>query len=174
MLVLSAARISGSLQKYVQGGEIKAGAALLMPAMPPAATPGQPQAPPVTTGAAIVLTLENPNQARPPAGARLPSPSARLVGVESPAGRAADHDCADQGRLRCGIGACRRHDGHCRGRSQGRTEDADMERGRAADRQRSGVGDGSHSSLSAPRSPWSKTDAECGFRWRHDLQRRRR
>ena len=86
VLVLSAARISGSLQKYVQGGEIKAGAALLMPAMPPAATPGQPQAPPVTTGAAIVLTLENPNQARPPAGARLPSPSARLVGVESPAG----------------------------------------------------------------------------------------
>jgi Zn-dependent M28 family amino/carboxypeptidase len=38
----------------------------------------------VTTGAAIVMTLENPNQPKPPAGARLPAPPPRFVGVESP------------------------------------------------------------------------------------------
>jgi hypothetical protein len=81
---LTAARVSASLQKYVPGAPIRAGAALLMPvpsSVP--STPGQP--PPVTTGAAIVLTLENPNVPKPTAGARLPAPPPRFVGVESPA-----------------------------------------------------------------------------------------
>ena len=81
---LSAARVSGALQKYAPGAPIRAGAALLMPVPnsgPP--VPGQP--PPVTTGAAIVLTLENPNLPKPPAGARLPAPPPRFVGVDSPA-----------------------------------------------------------------------------------------
>ena len=81
---LTAARVSGSLQKYVPGEPIKAGAALLMPVPSPApSAPGQ--LPPVTTGAAIVLTLENPNFPKPQAGARLPAPPPRFVGVESPA-----------------------------------------------------------------------------------------
>ena len=48
-----------------------------------AGTGGTAQAPPVTTGAAIVLTLENPNAPKPPAGARLPSLPARMVGIEA-------------------------------------------------------------------------------------------
>jgi len=80
---LSAARVSGALQKFVAGVPVKPGAALLMPATPPAATPGSPQAPPVTTGAALLLTLQNPNQPAP-SGARLPSPPPRSVGVEAP------------------------------------------------------------------------------------------
>src|SRR5512134_94362 len=83
---LSAARVSGPLQKYAPGTPVKAGAALLMPATPPpgaSATggkpaPGQP-APPVTTGSAIVLTLESPSLPKPPAGARLPAVPARIV-----------------------------------------------------------------------------------------------
>jgi hypothetical protein len=78
VVALSAARVSGSLQKFTAGTAVKPGAALLMPTPPPAP-------PPVTTGAAIVLTLENPNAPRPPAGARLPAPPARIVGVESAA-----------------------------------------------------------------------------------------
>ena len=89
---LSAARVSGPLQKYVPGTPVKAGAVLLMPPAPPPATsattgrpvPGQP-APPATTGSAVVLTLENPSLPKPPAGARLPAPPARIVGVESQA-----------------------------------------------------------------------------------------
>ncbi len=80
---LAAARASGPLQKYTPGTPVKAGAALLMPAIPPTPpAPGQPA--PVTTGAAMVLTLENPNLPKPPAGVRLPSLPARFVGVESP------------------------------------------------------------------------------------------
>ena len=87
VLALSAARVSGALQNYTPGAPVKAGAVLLMPAAPSTSgkpTPGQP-APPVTTGAAIVLTLENPNMPKPPAGARLPAPPPRFVGVQSPA-----------------------------------------------------------------------------------------
>ncbi len=81
---LGAARSSGALQKYVAGVPVKPGAALLLPATPPApATPGAKPTPPVTTGAAIVLTMEGPNP--PPAGVRLPAAPPRLVGVESPA-----------------------------------------------------------------------------------------
>jgi hypothetical protein len=80
---LTAARISGSLQKYAPGAPIRAGAALLMP-VPGSAPPAPGQSPPVTTGAAIVLTLENPNLPKPSAGARLPAPPPRFVGVESP------------------------------------------------------------------------------------------
>jgi Zn-dependent M28 family amino/carboxypeptidase len=84
---LTAARVSGVLQKYAAGTPVKAGAVLLMPATPPPApsSPGAKPTPPVTTGAAIVMTLENPNQPKPPAGARLPAPPPRFVGVESPA-----------------------------------------------------------------------------------------
>ncbi len=87
---LTAARVSGVLQKYAPGTPVKAGAVLLMPVTPPPAASSTgakptPPAPPVTTGAAIVMTLENPNQPKPPAGARLPAPPPRLVGVESPA-----------------------------------------------------------------------------------------
>jgi hypothetical protein len=81
VLALNAARVSGALQKFAAGAAVKSGAALLMPA--PSSPPPQP--PPVTTGAAILLTLENPNAPRPPAGARLPAPPARIVGVESAA-----------------------------------------------------------------------------------------
>jgi hypothetical protein len=89
--VLSAARVSGPLQKFTPGTPVKAGAVLLMPATPlPAAptAPGRPT-PPVTTGAVIVLTLENPNQPKPATGARLPAAPPRFVGVESPAPRRA-------------------------------------------------------------------------------------
>ena len=79
VVVLSAARASGALQTFTAGAPIKPGAALLMPPAPA----GPPQAPPVTTGAAIVLTLENPNAPKPPAGARLPSLPARMVGIEA-------------------------------------------------------------------------------------------
>jgi aminopeptidase YwaD len=83
---LSAARVSGALQKYTPGAPVKAGAVLLMPAAAPSIpgkpTPGQPT-PPITTGAVIVLTLENPNQPKPPAGARLPATPPQFVGVES-------------------------------------------------------------------------------------------
>jgi len=90
VLSLSAARVSGPLQKYAPGTPVTAGAVLLMPAPPPAGAtatvgkpaPGQPAAS-VTTGSAIVLTLENPNSPKPPAGARLPAVPARIVGVES-------------------------------------------------------------------------------------------
>jgi hypothetical protein len=88
---LSAPRVSGPLQKYVAGAPVKAGAVLLMPAAPPAASPatgkpsaGQP-APPATTGSAIVLALENPVLPKPAAGARMPSPPAHIVGVEGQA-----------------------------------------------------------------------------------------
>ena len=83
---LSAARVSGTLQKYLPGSPVRAGAVLLMPATPAQPAPPAPGQvpPPVTTGAAIVLTLENTNQPRPPAGARLPAVPPRLVGVESP------------------------------------------------------------------------------------------
>jgi hypothetical protein len=81
---LTAARVSGSLQKYAPGAPIRAGAALLRPG-PSSAPPAPGQPPPVTTGAAIVLTLENPNFPKPAAGARLPAPPPRFVSVESPA-----------------------------------------------------------------------------------------
>jgi hypothetical protein len=86
---LGDARASGVLQRSAPGTPVKAGAALLLPAPPPVpssagAKPAAP-VPPVTTGAAIVLALENPNQPKPPAGARLPAPPPRFVGVESPA-----------------------------------------------------------------------------------------
>ena len=87
---LGAARSSGVLQKFAAGTPVKAGAVLLMPVpSPPAASPAGAKptlpAPPVVTGAAIVMTLENPNQPKPPAGARLPAPPPRFVGVENPA-----------------------------------------------------------------------------------------
>jgi Zn-dependent M28 family amino/carboxypeptidase len=41
-----------------------------------------PLAAQVTAGAVAVLTSENPDAPRPPAGARLPAPPARLVGVQ--------------------------------------------------------------------------------------------
>jgi aminopeptidase YwaD len=83
--VLSAARASGALQKYSPGAPVKPGAVLLMPAPPPAPATSKPT-PPVTTGAVIVLTLENPNLPKP-ASTRLPAPPPRFVGVESPAPR---------------------------------------------------------------------------------------
>ena len=85
VLALSAARVSGPLQKYTAGTAIKPGSVLLMPAAAPAPqSSGQRQTPPVTTGAAMVLTIENPNQPKPPAGVRLPAPPPRFVGVEAP------------------------------------------------------------------------------------------
>jgi hypothetical protein len=96
--VLSAARVSGLLQKYSPGSPVKPGAVLLMPATPatpatPTPAPGASTAPtsgapagPVTTGAAVVLTLEGPNASKPPSAARLPAPPPRFVGVDSPAG----------------------------------------------------------------------------------------
>jgi aminopeptidase YwaD len=83
---LSGARVSGALQKYTPGAPVKAGAVLLMPPPAAASTSGRPT-PPVTTGAVIVLTLENPNQPKPAAGARLPATPPRFVGVQSPAPR---------------------------------------------------------------------------------------
>ena len=82
--VLSAARVSGLLQKYSPGSPVKPGAVLLMPATP-APTSGA-SAGAATTGAAVVLTLEGPNAPKPPSGARLPAPPPRFVGVDSPAG----------------------------------------------------------------------------------------
>jgi aminopeptidase YwaD len=84
VLVLSAARASGPLQKFAAGTPVKPGAVLIMPPAAPGAGrgagPGSAAA--ATAGAAIVLTLENPDMPRPPAGARLPSPPARIVGVQ--------------------------------------------------------------------------------------------
>ena len=83
---LGAARSSGALQKYVAGVPVKPGAALLLPATPPApATPGAKPTPPVTTGAAIVLTMEGPNP--PPAGVRLPARGGRPAGGAAAVGR---------------------------------------------------------------------------------------
>jgi aminopeptidase YwaD len=87
---LSAARVSGSLQRYSPGSPVKPGAVLLMPATPAPGTPAAPisgaPAGPVTTGAAVVLTREGSNAPKPPSGARLPAPPPRFVGVDSPAG----------------------------------------------------------------------------------------
>jgi hypothetical protein len=90
---LSAARVSGFLQKYSPGSPVKPGAVLLMPATPakpsapaPAAPTSGPPAGPVTTGAAVVLTLEGPNAPKPPSAARLPAPPPRFIGIGSPAG----------------------------------------------------------------------------------------
>ena len=80
-----AAELSGPLQRVPPPAcTVEPGAALLLPATPPApAAPGAKPTPPVTTGAAIVLTMEGPNP--PPAGVRLPAPPPRFVGVESSA-----------------------------------------------------------------------------------------
>ncbi len=93
MLVLSSARVSGSLQKYSPGSPVKPGAVLLMPATPATPAPGASTSPtsgassgPVTTGAAVVLTLADPNAPKPLSGARLPAPPPRFVGFDSPAG----------------------------------------------------------------------------------------
>ena len=83
---LSAARLSGPLQKYTTGTPVNAGAALLLPPAPVAPAAGaKPAPPPTTTGAAIVLALESSNQPKPPGGARLPALPPRFAGVESSA-----------------------------------------------------------------------------------------
>jgi hypothetical protein len=88
VLFLAAARVSGALQKYVAGNPVKPGAVLLMPQTPAPATGGTTATSSPTTGASVVLTLLSSNQALTPPGGRLPSPPARLVGVEAaPAGR---------------------------------------------------------------------------------------
>jgi hypothetical protein len=85
--VLSAARVSGLLQKYSPGLAVKPGAVLLMPATPATGASTAPTTGAlggsVTTGAAVVLTLEGPNA---PSGARLPAPPPRFVGVDSRVG----------------------------------------------------------------------------------------
>ncbi|HET7218104.1 MAG TPA: M20/M25/M40 family metallo-hydrolase [Vicinamibacterales bacterium] len=90
---LSAARVAGPLQKFVEGTSVKPGAVVLMPqsfAPPTGRGGGSGAAAAQTAAAAVVLTLENPDLPRPPAGARLPSPPARLVGVTAaPAARPA-------------------------------------------------------------------------------------
>jgi hypothetical protein len=90
MLALGATRVSGTLQKYEAGIPVKAGAVLLMPTVSGGAPGAKTASPPAAPGASIarasvVLTLENAGQPRPPAGARLPSAPARIVGVEAPA-----------------------------------------------------------------------------------------
>jgi aminopeptidase YwaD len=90
--VLSAARVSGLLQKYSPGSPVKPGAVLLMPATPATPAPGASTAPtsgasvgPLATGAAVVLTLEAPDAPKPASGGRFPAPPPRFVGVDSPA-----------------------------------------------------------------------------------------
>jgi len=90
VLALGATRVSGSLQKYEAGAPVKPGAVLLMPRASGGAAGAKTAGPPApgaaaTAGAGVVLTLENPAQPRPPAGARLPSPPARIVGVQASA-----------------------------------------------------------------------------------------
>lgn len=89
VLALGASRTSGPIQKFAAGALVKPGAVLIMPPAAPSTTgraagPG-PGVAAATAGAAIVLTLENPNMPRPPAGARLPSLSARIAGVQAAA-----------------------------------------------------------------------------------------
>jgi hypothetical protein len=85
VLALAGSHAAGPLQKYAAGTPVNAGAALLMPSGSPAST-GKVAGPipaAATAGAAIVLTLENPGAPRPPAGARIPSPPPRILGVQA-------------------------------------------------------------------------------------------
>ena len=78
---LSAARVSGPLQKLTSGAAVNPGAIVLMPEQP-----GPDQS---TTGAAAVLSLETAqNRWRADGGApRLPAPFARIAGVTAPPAR---------------------------------------------------------------------------------------
>jgi aminopeptidase YwaD len=96
VLALASAKTSGPLQKFAEGTPVAPGAILLMPPAAPGTTgrgagaqgPGGGAAAPATAGAAAILSLENPDAPRPPAGARLPAPPPRLVGVAAaPASR---------------------------------------------------------------------------------------
>jgi hypothetical protein len=82
VVVLGAAKVSGPLQKFVEGTPVKAGAIVLMPTS--AASFGGPVAAAGAAGAAGVLLLENPKLPRPSATAPPPSPAPALVGVSSP------------------------------------------------------------------------------------------
>jgi hypothetical protein len=85
---LTAPRVSGVLKTFVAGAAIVPGSVVIVPATltpgPGAKGPGA-LALSALTGAAAVLTLENPNAPRPPATARLPAPPPRLVGVSAAA-----------------------------------------------------------------------------------------
>ena len=82
VVVLGAAKLSGPLQKFVEGTSVKAGAIVLMPTS--AASFGGPVAAAGAAGAAGVLLLDNPKLPRPSATASPPSPAPSLVGVQSP------------------------------------------------------------------------------------------
>ncbi len=82
VIVLGAAKLAGSLQKFVEGTPVKAGAIVLMPTS--AASFGGPVAAAGAAGAAAVLVLDNPKFPRPSATAPPPSLAPELVGVQSP------------------------------------------------------------------------------------------
>ena len=172
--VLSAARVSGALQKYSPGAPVKPGAVLLMPAPPPARAPGpQSRRRPVTTGAVIVLTLENPNLPKP-ASARLPAPPPRFVGVESPAPRRPTTVVLNQETYSAMSALAEGTTVVVEAEVKRGSENADLERRRSSDGQRSRLRRRSHSPLCAPRSCRHATGPERGRRWGHDLQRGRR
>src|SRR5262245_57223113 len=81
---LSAARVSGALQKFRPGTPVAEGAVILMPQPPPGAGGTTPSAAATVTpppGAAAVLTLDVPTARRPGRGL-LPTPPARFAGVQ--------------------------------------------------------------------------------------------
>jgi hypothetical protein len=82
VVVLGAAKLSGPLQKFVEGTPMKSGAIVLMPTS--AASFGGPVAAAGAAGAAGVLLFDNPKLPRPSATAPPPSLAPALVGVQSP------------------------------------------------------------------------------------------
>jgi len=86
---LSAARTSGLLRKYTNGASIAAGSVVLIPPASSNTTGSALAAIPgglaTLSAAALVLVPENPNGPRAPSGTRIPSPPARLVGVQTAA-----------------------------------------------------------------------------------------
>ena len=88
VVALSGPRVSGPLQIYSAAAETKPGAVVVFP---PGLSPGAGGRGPgaaataATSSAAAVLTMENASAPRPPSGARLPAPPARILGVTSAA-----------------------------------------------------------------------------------------
>ena len=82
---LSAARVSGSLQRYSPGSPVKPGAVLLMPATPATPAPGTPTAPtsgapagPVTTGAAVGTDARGLERPEATVGGTTSGPAAKV------------------------------------------------------------------------------------------------
>ena len=85
VLLLGAAKAAGPLQKFAEGTPVKPGSVVLMPQSftPTGRGAGSGTAMAQIAAASVILMLDNPDLPRPPAGARLPSPPARLVGVSA-------------------------------------------------------------------------------------------